>query len=415
MGYNRAKGNSGVHDDLTATALVLADGTTRIALVALDMLGMNDLVVDRVRSRLSPIEPVLCCSHTHSGPVIFTDEGSSRKNKVYINLVVDQIVAAVQDAAGRMAPVTLEYASGQGTIAINRRERMPNGHIENGMDPDGVIDRTVQVISITGLKGERVATIVNYACHGTVLGPDNLLASADWIWAMRARVEQKLGGLVMFLQGAAGNLNPSFGYSPDRPWDGTRAFEKVSELGNAMAEAVSRAVRTGCKPLQPLPLKMERVETWLPTESPATTARPPKTYMKPVLAALKLPGFMSFVVEHFLDQRAPWKQRVEARDGYWAVPVRMSALRIGELAILNIGAELFTELGLAIKAGSPGKYTLLVSLADSMVSYVHPAESHAQGGYEVDSAPLLFRYPSRLAATNGDIVLQAAQSLFRRL
>jgi hypothetical protein len=57
--------------------------------------------------------------------------------------------------------------------------------------------------------------LVNFACHGTVLGPDNLLVSADWIGAMRSRVEADLGILTLFLQGAAANLNPDM-YCEDR-------------------------------------------------------------------------------------------------------------------------------------------------------------------------------------------------------
>ena len=38
-------------DDLTATALVLDDGITRVGIVALDMLAINEFVVDRVRGR----------------------------------------------------------------------------------------------------------------------------------------------------------------------------------------------------------------------------------------------------------------------------------------------------------------------------------------------------------------------------
>jgi len=57
IGYgDRTKGNLGVHDDLTATALILDDGTARVAIVALDMLAINEFIVDRVRARLAPTE-----------------------------------------------------------------------------------------------------------------------------------------------------------------------------------------------------------------------------------------------------------------------------------------------------------------------------------------------------------------------
>src|SRR5512138_3846671 len=99
IGYgDRAKGNIGIHDDLTATALVLDDGTTRLAIVALDILTINEFIVDRIRARLTPIEVLLCCSHTHSGPIAYADEKSSRLNREYIDSLVDNIVKAVEEA-----------------------------------------------------------------------------------------------------------------------------------------------------------------------------------------------------------------------------------------------------------------------------------------------------------------------------
>jgi hypothetical protein len=152
VGYgDRTKGNTGVHDDLTATALVLEDGAGRLAIVALDMLAINEFVVDRVRARLDPIEVLLCCSHTHSGPIAYAGKGSPRKNRAYIDSLVDAIVAAVRQAGSQTVPVRLEYACGQAGIAVNRRERMPDGHFEIGRNPQGAVDRSVQVVSVIPL------------------------------------------------------------------------------------------------------------------------------------------------------------------------------------------------------------------------------------------------------------------------
>ena len=110
IGYgDRSKGNIGIHDDLTATALVLTDGTTRIAIVALDILTINELIVDRVRTRLAPTEVLLCCSHTHSGPIAYADKKSPRKNREYIDLLVGRIVEAVNQAQENLLPARLEY------------------------------------------------------------------------------------------------------------------------------------------------------------------------------------------------------------------------------------------------------------------------------------------------------------------
>lgn len=410
IGYgDRTKGNLGVHDDLTATALVLADGTTRVAIVALDMLTINEFIVDRVRARLTPTEVLLCCSHTHSGPIAYADGKSPRGNREYIDALVGNIVEAVQEAQANLLPARLEYSHGQANVGINRREKMPDGHMEIGRNPAGARDKSVQVVSVLTDADRRLATIVNYACHGTVLGPDNLLVSADWIGVMRQKVEEELGGLTLFLQGATANINP------DMFWKDTRAFEMVAEQGLSVANAVLAATASRSEMTRALPIQVERVEAWMPTETRVTSSRPPKNYRKPLLAMAKLPGFMAVFADLLLNQRYPWKPVVEAKNGFWSVPMRVNAVRIGDLALVTFAAETFTEIGMKVKSASPAAHTLFASVSDGCISYLHTEASHAEGGYEVDVAPLAYRYPGRLQAKCEGIALDATKSLLKKL
>jgi len=418
IGYgDRSKGNIGVHDDLTATALVLDDGMTRVAIVALDILTINEFIVDRVRARLTPTEVLLCCSHTHSGPIAYADEKSPRKNREYIDSLVDNIVKAVQDAQSVLAPAYLEYSSGEANVGINRREKMPDGHMEIGRNPDGVRDKSLQVVSVFSLtpapspsgRAERIATLVNYACHGTVLGPDNLLVSADWIGVMRNKVEEELFGMTLFLQGAAANINP------DMYWDDARAYEMVTEQGMGVANVIIAVAGSGSEKMRDVPLHIERVEAWMPTEARVTTSNPPKNYGKKLLSLAKMPGFMAVFADILLKQRYPWKSVIEARDGFWSVPMRINTIRIGELALVTFGAETFTEIGMKVKSASPAKHTLFASVSDGCISYLHTEESHPEGGYEVDIAPLAYRYPGRLQAGCENIALDTTKSMMEKL
>jgi len=255
----------------------------------------------------------------------------------------------------------------------------------------------------------RVATLVNFACHGTVLGPDNYLVSADWIGAMRAKVEKELGGTALFLQGATGNLNP------DMYWNDARAFEMVREEGERVGAAVVTACRQKSEKLRGTPFGILRREAWLPLEVEAVTSHPPKSYRRPLLSMAGLPSWMGFLTDLLLNYRYPWKSRIEARNGVWSVPMRINAARIGELGLVTFGAETFTEIGMAVKAQSPAKRTLFASLTDGCISYLHTAAAHAEGGYEVDVAPYAYRYPGRLAAACESIVLDSAQAMLTRL
>ncbi|MFZ5912202.1 MAG: neutral/alkaline non-lysosomal ceramidase N-terminal domain-containing protein [Chloroflexota bacterium] len=409
IGYgDRTQGNIGIHDDLYATALALDDGTTRLAIAALDMLTINEFIVDRVRARLAPTEVLLCCSHTHSGPIAYADERSPRRNREYIDSLVENIVVAVQEAQAGLRPARLEYAVGEADVGVNRRERMPDGRYEIGRNPDGPRDKSVQVVSVFSQEG-RLATLVNYACHGTVLGPGNLLVSADWIGEMRKKVEQELGGMTLFLQGAAANINP------DMYWEDARAFEKVAEQGLRVANAVLAAAGRESGEMRGVPLLIERAEAWLPTEARVVTSRPPKNYGKPLLALAKMPGFMAMFADILLNQRYPWRSVLEARDGFWSAPMRVNAVRLGDLALVTFGAETFTEIGVKVKAASPAVRTLFASVTDGCISYLHTEESHAQGGYEVDVAPLAYRYPGRLQAGCERIALETAGEMLANL
>ncbi|MEW5941417.1 MAG: hypothetical protein AB1750_17265, partial [Chloroflexota bacterium] len=228
---------------------------------------------------------------------------------------------------------------------------------------------------------------------------------------------EELGGLTLFLQGAAANINP------DMYWEDARAFEKVTEQGLSVAEAVIAATRAGRRP-EPVegsgetrasPLEIQRVETWLPTEVHVASSRPPKNYSKPLLAMAHMPAFMAVFADVLLNQRYPWKSVIEAQDGFWSVPMRINAMRIGDIALVTFGAETFTEIGMKVKAASPAAHTLFASVSDGCISYLHTEESHAEGGYEVDVAPLAYRYPGRLQAKCESIALETTKSMLEKL
>ncbi len=341
IGYgDRAKGNAGVHDDLTATALVLDDGQERLALVACDLLCLNEFVVDRVQAQVGQETPVvICCSHTHAGPIAYADHRSSRARRATVNTLVGRIAHAVRRAASALIPVELAWGQAEAGIAINRRERRPDGEVVIGVNAGGPIDRSVGVLSVraadstSARDGAPLATVVNFACHGTVLGPGNLLVSADWIGAMRPRVERALGGLTLFLQGAAGDLNPNHEWGEGDPW------EAVQSLGERVADQVIAAYRGGLSPLAGVPLRLDRQEVWLPLEGRAITPTPLPAYRRVLTKVAGLPYALRFVVDILLEHRYPWRSRVEAQEGVWHVPLRVNGVRVGDLGLVTFAAE----------------------------------------------------------------------------
>lgn len=411
VGYgDRVKGNRGVHDDLTATVLVLEGSGSRLALVACDLLCLNEYVVDRMREGVGQDTPLLvCCSHTHAGPIGYAGPESPPRNRQYIDSLVDGVVQAVHSAHRQLAPARLALSQGEGDIAINRRERMPDGRMEIGENPQGVVDRSLNVVSVLAEEGSRIATLVNYACHGTVQGPENLLITADWIGVMRRRVEKTLGGLGMFLQGATGNLNPKMGWGEPGVWD------LMTEQGERVGQAAVAAVKKKMQPLQGDPLRLLQREVWLPFEEKAAGATPPVHYRKRILKMANYPEWLSFYTDVLLNRRYPWRPRMQARDGQWGTLLRVNAVRLGELALVTFGSEVFTEIGLRVKGDSPARHTLFASITDGCIGYLPTAEARVEGGYEVEVAPYAYRYPSPLEARCEGMALQAASGMLAEL
>ena len=400
IGYgDRTKGNLGVHDDLTATALALYDGLHRAVIVACDLLAINEHTVARIQAQTGS-NVVICCSHTHSGPITYSDQRSPRKNREYINFLVSQIVMAVKEAQANLQPARLTWAQGETDIAINRRERKPDGHIEIGVNPTGPIDRALGLLQVQNLEGKTIASLVNFQCHGTVLGPKNMRVSADWIGAMRRALEQEIGAPVMYLQGATGDLNPNHAWGKDD-------FNDVEVLGRKVAEQVLKVIPL-LVPVAGEVVSFHEEQVWLSLEVEAHGSTPPPNYRAVLSRMAHVPRFM---VDFVLNYRYPWKTHIAAREGFWSVPVVLTQVRVGDMALYALGAEVFTEIGMAIKLASPTIPALFASVSSGCIGYLPTASEHALGGYEVDMSPYFYRMPGRLKADGAERVLAAVRKL----
>ena len=85
----------------------------------------------------------------------------------------------------------------------------PDGRAAVGLDPDGVTDPTLTVVRLDGDDDRPVATIVHYACHPIILGPDNTFVTPEYPGIVKRVVEAAIGGHCLFVQGACGDVGPS--------------------------------------------------------------------------------------------------------------------------------------------------------------------------------------------------------------
>lgn len=401
-----------VHDDLEATALAFANGDdvggdhgvvpgdVALVVVACDLVSLGEEEVAGIRRAVEDVVGVpgsrvwVSCSHTHYGPV--TDRSGTSLTveapvppsvAAYLDHLRWTVAGAVAEAVAGVRPATVSFGSGSTAIGVNRRERLPDGRIILGQNPDGPFDPRVAVVRVDALDGSPVAAIVNYACHGTSLGSSCRDVSADFIGKARRVVEAETGATCLYVQGAAGNINPVVHYY---------SWANPTSLGLQLA---SEALGTYWGTKVPL----EREDGGQPVE---TTSR-----------ELSLPGLVaSGSLDEARGRVAGLELELERREAegdrsgaYWAkvrlertrrdvrvlsgeesapvVHAEISAARIGgRVGLVSAPGEVFVEIGTSIVKRSPFDLTLYCGYTNGSVHYVPTRAAYAEGGYEVDNA-----------------------------
>jgi len=409
----RTTGVEGIRDDLWCSAVVIDDGETQVAIVALDLLEVDYDVDAACRAAVSeatgiaPEAILLNCSHTHSAPVTCGLIGGE-KDPEYIRRLPALVAKAVSAAAHRLEPAALVYGSAPLELGVCRRVRMPDGTMGFGEDPQGAADRSVQVIGIVGKGGDPRAIIFEYACHGVAFSDDRHV-SADWMGEARSVLSKQMPDVTAaFLQGCAGQIDPRRQYR----WSGMSAGGELA--AGSVQEALAEA-----KPIEGVPLGARLHRMILsPNPSPdrSAIAEQLDVYRKAVVQRRQKgahPREMQTTVE-FREQQERMLRWAEGAEQMPPAPFVVQALRVGDIGIIGLSGEVFYELGEAISEQSPFEHNLVLGTSNGCLSYIPTREAFRQGGYETDTAFAMYHAPL-IDPDSGDEIVAEAVSLLKDL
>jgi hypothetical protein len=415
-----------IESDLTATALVLSDGTTKVVVIAIDLSIVGiDLSLRRqrpaqeMRLRVAdalgiPVSHVLLnTSHAHSGVALpdympDTPEQLALKDRFRTTLAKGLVEAALE-ADGRLQPARIGCGWGESTIGVYRRETR-DGRDVLGEVPEHAIDSSVGAIRVDDLDGTPIAILFRYSCHPVTMGPRSAVVSSDFPGVARRVVERSVGGLALFLQGGGGNINPRAGMGLEIDCRDTK--ERVGlELGGEVVR-IAAAIRTNTRPgarrqLGNVPdilfTPWERVEGPSATSISAAEAPVELEYVElpsPEQARAILAERREVLRERREGDVQEWEVRVAEKYEDWAgllvaaaagendptCDLFLQAIRVGDIAIVGMNAELFFESGLEIRARSPLSDTFALGYTNGTIGYLPRAEDHPPGGWDVHAA-----------------------------
>jgi len=331
----------GKRGELTARALVLQQGDTRVAIVGLDLLGFPSVLGDRVRKEVTQIPArniLIGATHTHSAPdcYAFPDgKGGHTGDLDYIDFVCQQAAEAVQEALDNLQPATIKIGTekAKGRIAYNYYAPQ-------------LYDQRMSVIQAIGKNGKTIATLVNYATHPEVLGSGVGLVSPDVIGPMCERIEAQTDGMAMFMNSAQGGMVTADNRNLDEPagdgsahWKDSRTWEECLRIGGTMADEALRIVKKA--PVQKSPtLFCDAIDVRIPIES------------KLMLMIIK-GSPLGYPIND--DQ---------------SVTARINVVNLGNAQILTIPGEALPNIGFYLKRKMHGKHNLLFGLTNDAFGYI---------------------------------------------
>ncbi len=379
--------SQGIHDELYAKVVVI-EGQEFIALVSVDLLCLPAGIVNAIRIQAAEKTGIreeciaITATHTHSGPEL-REEIQEQPNPSYVQNLIDVITGGIYAAWRVREPARVGIGSGAiHGIGVNRRH------------PDGLpVDPAVGVLCFDFESGKPGGILINYTCHPVVLGPDNLLISADYPGYTTRIIEhiKGEGTIAIFTNGASGDINT--GHSADLsalgyPIPG-RTFERAGQLGTMLAgeglktlgrvEVKSEAIVTAKRKILSLKLKalptLEEVQNDLKKKQAVLDRVLAEKAAEETIIKAKVNKLYAELLRETVAHQA---KAPEAN----SIKIELQALRIGDCALLTFPGELFVEIGLHIKKESPFEQTYILGYTNGYIGYLPTVEAFQEGGYE---------------------------------
>lgn len=375
-GYGNNRKATGVHDPLYVRAIVLTSGEKKIALVSVDVVGLQLPQVDAARAQLKDFTYVVVSStHNHEGPDVIGLWGpnmtKSGVDSQYLKIVEKKIVETVRAADVNRIPATARFGAAR-DASLLRDSRLPI-----------IFDDELRVIRFDDSTGQVIGVLVEWNCHPESMESKNTEITADFPYATIAALEKSLNCEVAYFTGTVGGLmtvpENRLKNSAGKPLDGGD-WELTKVYGEAVAKLTEKALaQSDAVLLEPMRVAVRRVY-------------PPLT--NPGFRALRLAGVLprpAFKMEADVYKKGEAVQSPKV-DGDLSMETEVAIIQLGPVSIACIPGELYPEivnggyqepvdpgadfpdavLEPTVMKTLPGKYKMLFGLANDECGYIVP-------------------------------------------
>ncbi|NUM54590.1 MAG: hypothetical protein HUU46_13170 [Candidatus Hydrogenedentes bacterium] len=319
--------------ELEARALVIENSGTKVAIVSVPYLGFSSTVGNKVREQVKGIKPeniIIGSTHVHSAPDMYAfpinEKGETLADLKYIEKSCSLVAKCINEANGKLAPASVKIAQAEAAERIAYNYYAPK-----------LYDRRCNVMQFLGADGKAIATLVNYAIHPEVIGPNQGICSPDVIGPLHDRIAAQGGGMAIFMNSAQGGMVTA----DCRGEDGkdVQTWDECVRIGNLLADEALRIVKDA--PVQEDPMlycAAKRIS--FPIES----------------------DNMKFIVAY-----SPMKASLNS-DG--TISTTLNLVNFGTAQILTIPGEALPNIGFYLKRKMYGEQNFLFGLTNDAFGYI---------------------------------------------
>ena len=401
-GYFHERRAKGVLDPLEICCLALALDEKKVVLCAIDNLGvprriLNPMLEKAAEATGLPREAFyFSATHSHTAGALANND-EDEKEILYREQVTAALCEAAKAALADLAPCKMGTAIGKApNSAFVRRYRMKDGSVRTNpgvnnpevVAPVSEADERVPVIRLDREKDTLL--LVSFANHPDTVGGE--MISADWPGFARRETERALPDTkVIFFNGAQGDVNHVKIFPNEGDLNGMandfddvfRGYGHARYLGRVVAGAVLQVFdKVAYREVKEL--SWAQVEVKVPSNMPTPEEMPlARKYAELHKAGkdneIPFEGMMlTTVVATSLRQL-----RLEHGPEFFSLP--LSALRIGDVAMIGLPGEPFTGIGLGLKA-TEGPAMVIPTCATNAYEGYFPMMDSYEGGYEAGSS-----------------------------
>lgn len=381
------KNGYGILDHLYARAIVLDNGAATAALVTVDAGAIAEQLWQTVSQSIAKdlgipaTHVLLTATHTHSA--------GGQRSPDY----AQKIIEAVRLAKQRLAPARVGYGTGESYINVNRQIIDPKtNRWWEGPNREGPSDKTVAVVKFETMSGEPIAAYYNYAVHGVITGQLDQV-SGDIPGATSRYIEDSLDdkAVAVWSNGAGGDQNPIY-YQQTYDLRDIRTKEYASrgiDISNAMPPGGQGLNRN-----DPVVARLMNQQRQMATSMGQFLGEEVLFVMRGIArvdSAVPIAAATTNVT-------CPGRERTnEGRAGFEGtykdgapVDIRLGLLRVGDVMIGAVNAEVFNPIAQRLKRESPFKATMMTTLTNGSArsGYIPDDESYGKYTFEVLSSRL---------------------------